>query len=164
MKVRTTPASSTVHVVVTGPLIACDAAGAATGFDSSFFFNGRSIFGFPESRRIPSLSSMFLPGTIELTTRKTDFSSVGNFRFSNSSRATGILLTAASRGSPSNGSSFNCSEAIFTISGIWRKWCFSEIPKHRLAVTLINFLPRSEEHVIKRLEPVLLTARRHACP
>ncbi len=119
-KVRVVEPSTTVQVVVNGP---AGAAGAATGaaavtglsgFASAL--SGRLIRALPESRRMPSLSAMSLPGTIAEATRKMFSSVTGRPRSLSAASAGPRLSGAASSGSPVNGSRPNCCAAIFTTS------------------------------------------------
>ncbi len=118
-----TPPSSTRHTVETGPAMAggaaggggAGAAGAATG--SSFGLSGSTIFALPVRKRMPSLSSMVLPGTTAAATRKTFSSVTGRLRSRSAASAIARLSGAASSGSPLNGERRSCSAAIFTTSG-----------------------------------------------
>ena len=69
--------STTVQVVVTGPASQGRRreprpapAWPPPRRAPASFFKGSTIFGLPLSRRMPSLRSMFLPGTMAAATRK----------------------------------------------------------------------------------------------
>ncbi len=125
VKLRVLPPSVTAQRVTTADVnmgaepggVGAGAAAATAAAATAFFFSGSTILALPVSRRMPSLRSMFLPGTMAAATRKMVSSVTGSPRSSRAWRAGARLSGAASRGSPLKGSSFSCSLASLTTAG-----------------------------------------------
>jgi len=117
-KHRVFPPSTTVHLVVRGMSLETASGGMGLAIASfsgaAFFLSGTSILHFPQRSRIPSFSSIFFPGTIAETTRKTFLSVTARFASSRAFLASGMASGTASNGSPSKGGSFSCSDAVLT--------------------------------------------------